>query len=923
MGNTCLHQAHDTPHEPTPLDLAKKKIDRRTILKATAAFTAMAATTSLYSPKTRAQSVPTLANEWTQPEGIGGGSGWMGFEADFPFYAIAPHWPENVDFDAAVEVQISNDGVTYSDPVVLGPAHTDAGPTDRDNRVFGQLAFTEQSRFVRYRTLDANGEERSIPGLSFTYIDATGGPGLGDISTQSPVPSLDRPPIISREEWGASLAYGGTERGASKWIPEYETVEHVIIHHSETSNFRQPLSEIRSIHYYHAVTRGWGDIGYNYLVDFMGNVYEGRVGGDNVVGGHAYQYAYGSSGICTMGSYTLDEATPEALAGLIWITAWAARYLDPLGRSDFHEQANLPTICAHRDVNDSACPGDGLYADLGYIREAVAQVLAGARDSIPEPDYSPGQIVATTVEGANLREAPGLDGEVLREAPFGAVFQVIDGPTTVDDHVWYQLEGDTGWGWVATSTFAASDAAPPKGQYAIGDGVVIDTDLLNIRDTPTLRGMIVATLPYMAEGTITKGPMPANGYKWYQVQTELGTGWSAEQYLSLPGDVSPPSRFAIGEAIQVADPEGLRLRTAPSPDAQSVASLPIGTRGTVIAGPKAASGYIWMQIQTTLGTGWCAEEFLDYAPWAEPPAAKFGAGDYVVVDTDWLNLRAKPGVDESIITTLGTGMDGRIVSGPEVSDNLNWFKLETEHGTGWCVETFLAAEDAASTSRIFTVGSPVHVNTDWLNVRADPSTDGEVVTILGTNDSAKVVDGPVESEGYNWYRIEMRAGTGWSVAQYLAKGHADSSARSFSNGTRVFVDTDAINIRNDSSMSGDIVNVLFTNEVATVIGGPVDSDGYTWWNLRTDDGDGWGAGVYLAPSAGNIHVAGDTVRVFDGELNLRASGSLGAEVTAILPDAAYVDILEGPVPGDNYTWYRVGSTRYGSGWCVGEYLAST
>src|SRR5699024_11679115 len=65
----------------------------------------------------------------------------------------------------------------------------------------------------------------------------------------------------------------------------------------------------------------WGDIGYNYLVDFMGNVYEGRIGGDNVVGGHAYQYAYGSSGICEMGSFKTEPPTPEALAGLIWITA--------------------------------------------------------------------------------------------------------------------------------------------------------------------------------------------------------------------------------------------------------------------------------------------------------------------------------------------------------------------------------------------------------------------------------------------------------------------------------------------------------------------------------------------------------------------------------------------------------------------------
>jgi hypothetical protein len=55
-----------------------------------------------------------------------------------------------------------------------------------------------------------------------------------------------------------------------------------------------PAATMRAIYYYHAVTQGWGDIGYNFLVDWHGNVYEGRYGGTNVVGGHSLQYNYGS-----------------------------------------------------------------------------------------------------------------------------------------------------------------------------------------------------------------------------------------------------------------------------------------------------------------------------------------------------------------------------------------------------------------------------------------------------------------------------------------------------------------------------------------------------------------------------------------------------------------------------------------------------
>ncbi len=130
---------------------------------------------------------------------------------------------------------------------------------------------------------------------------------------------------ISRAAWGADETFRFDAADNEYWPLEYQTVEHVIIHHTETVSFQNPLAAIRAIYYYHAVERGWGDIGYNYLVDHMGNVYEGRYGGEDVVGGHAYEYAYGSSGIGVLGSFKESETTPEAQAGVVWITAWTGR----------------------------------------------------------------------------------------------------------------------------------------------------------------------------------------------------------------------------------------------------------------------------------------------------------------------------------------------------------------------------------------------------------------------------------------------------------------------------------------------------------------------------------------------------------------------------------------------------------------------
>ena len=115
------------------------------------------------------------------------------------------------------------------------------------------------------------------------------------------------------------------------WPPEYETVSHIIIHHTATAN--RPVDvpgAIRSIYYYHAVEQGWGDIGYNYLVDHNGRIYQGRYGGQNVIGGHSYQFAVGSSGITTIGNFQTVEPTEAAKSALVSICAWVGRDLDPL-----------------------------------------------------------------------------------------------------------------------------------------------------------------------------------------------------------------------------------------------------------------------------------------------------------------------------------------------------------------------------------------------------------------------------------------------------------------------------------------------------------------------------------------------------------------------------------------------------------------
>ncbi|MEA2586093.1 MAG: hypothetical protein QOF33_4178, partial [Thermomicrobiales bacterium] len=584
---------------PDLCSTANRLLDRRVILKASASFGAMAALGGIARHAAFAQDNAggTIAGKWIEEENVGAfgvASETRLFQADFPFYAIAPHWGGDGDPSALVEMQFSADGESWTEPLAVGVAHEDAGPSDREGRNFGRLTVLESgASYVQYRPLDASGAPASLPTLAFTYIDATDGPSMDDqFSIAAVSPTTEPPPIISREAWGANERYRHEDKKLSKpiiWPPEYQRVEHVIIHHSATPNFQDPMTTVRSIYYYHAVERGWGDIGYNYLVDWQGNVYEGRVGGDDVIGGHAYEYANGSSGICTIGNFMKVEPTAEALAGLIWITAWVGRNLDPHGVAPFHEQPRFPSIAGHRDCYPQGCPGDMLYVALEDIREAVAQVLSYQVDSDSNPTFSNGDEVRIIIRETNLRSGPGTTFSILRELPYDSRFIVNDGPVSNGDYTWYKVTGELGLGWCVESNLErTSGGASPE--FQVGDTVVVDTDVLNMRSSPGTFAAVIAQIVTGDVGTVVDGPDLSDGYNWYRLETDDGTGWCVSDYLALVE--GPTGRFQTGDIVRV-DTDWLRLRRSASISASTVASMPFGTPLEVNRSPVSADGFTW------------------------------------------------------------------------------------------------------------------------------------------------------------------------------------------------------------------------------------------------------------------------------------------------------------------------------------------
>ena len=286
-------------------------------------------------------------------------------EAPHPFLAIAVEWPGDQP-EARFQIRASRDGREWSE---WREAARDSHVPEA-NRAF--LAFGERGqRFVEIDGAPAGARLHFIdPGESLA-------PAAKGMASRT---SLGRPPIIGRLEWGSPD--GNNMRGT----PSYTTVTHLILHHTADGPVADFAAWVRAIWSFHVNVNGWADIGYNYLIAPNGLIFEGRAGGDNVVGAHFSCQNAGTMGVALLGNYMQARPTEAAIASLVQLLAWRADALrlDPLG-SALHRGTNLtmPVISSHRDGNPSPlactrtdCPGNQLYPLLSNIRSQVAAVIA-------------------------------------------------------------------------------------------------------------------------------------------------------------------------------------------------------------------------------------------------------------------------------------------------------------------------------------------------------------------------------------------------------------------------------------------------------------------------------------------------------------------------------------------------------------------
>ena len=337
---------------------------------------------------------------------------------------------------------------------------------------------------------------------------------------------------------------------------------------------------------------------------------------------------------------------------------------------------------------------------IGSIGPVVALALALALGAAVGPRQPVGAQTAVLPIGANvavdtdalnLRSDLGLDGPVVAVMPSGTRATVLDGPYTADGLDWYYVDPAAyASGWAAGDFLILADEdtppVPPIGFLSVGTETFVDTDALNLRNAADIRGSVVAVMPSGTPVVVIGEPFPASGYWWYYLDTPYGIGWAVADFLGFPSDT--PTGFDVGD--EVATTSGLNLRALPTLAGAVRAVLPAGTVGTVVGSPIGADGYVWYELATPYGTGWCVAAFLVLS--AETDSEIIVPGGTAVVVDGPLNLRAGASLGAAIAGVLPAGAVVSVLDGPFVAEGYTWFEVRNaQQGTGWVAGEFMVA----------------------------------------------------------------------------------------------------------------------------------------------------------------------------------------------------------------------------------------
>jgi hypothetical protein len=298
-------------------------------------------------------------------------------DADWSEWMTLPYDPEHGPDPGSAEARHARPGtdvllVGKVDQVQVRSESTGgAPPADMTMAVIAPgHAETTTTQRAAIETADLDGGSTAQPATSVP-ADATGAPDGLDLQATTFTP---KPVIYSRKQWGAD------ERMRDKGSLHYFEVHAGFVHHTVNANdyTRAEVPGIlRSIYAYHTRSLGWSDVGYNYLVDKFGRIWEGRAGGVDrpVVGAHTLGYNDWSFAMSAIGNYETAQPRDAMLQAYGSLFGWklSLHGVNASSTNQWVGTRSFRAINGHRDAGQTACPGRYLYAKLPLIRKYAAK----------------------------------------------------------------------------------------------------------------------------------------------------------------------------------------------------------------------------------------------------------------------------------------------------------------------------------------------------------------------------------------------------------------------------------------------------------------------------------------------------------------------------------------------------------------------
>jgi flagellar hook assembly protein FlgD len=286
-------------------------------------------------------------------------------------------------YSASLEVVTEGDGSqpqAFTEPLWTGAA--------RYVQVAARQAGGRQAAPVvlhGVKVVALNSTEDADPGATLLGVVRRTAAAVAGLELAAPAGAMTTTPaIVTRAVWGAdeSLRTGS---------PSFAPVRMVFVHHTDSGNDytrAEAPAIVRAVYAYHTRSLHWSDVGYNFLIDRYGTVYEGRYGGvsKGAIGAQTLGFNTGSIGVSVIGTFTTATPPVAAVGALERLLAWKldVHHIDPEGRAALvcgygqkyatGQNVTFPVIAGHRDANFTDCPGGKLYSQLPAIRKAVAAI---------------------------------------------------------------------------------------------------------------------------------------------------------------------------------------------------------------------------------------------------------------------------------------------------------------------------------------------------------------------------------------------------------------------------------------------------------------------------------------------------------------------------------------------------------------------